>query len=132
MQGLPARNLHYELPHTNHLCNLSKDRTTPLLNYLQYIITCTHKSDKHKQASVCKDYQCKHRGATPQALKAKMRENCIFAAKSTEKDKKRKDLPLKMVILAYIILIYNKLYPKMLCFFFRSAGKLGIKVESRS
>ena len=48
MQSLPARNLHYELPHTNHLCNLSKDWTTPLLDYLQYIIVNTLKSNKHK------------------------------------------------------------------------------------
>ena len=44
-----------------------------------------------------------------------MRENRIFVAKSTEKDKKRKDLPLKTAIFAPITFIYNELKQKIHC-----------------
>ena len=42
-------------------------------------------------------------------MKAKMRENCIFVIKSTEKDKKRKDWALETGIFYTIIFINNEL-----------------------
>ena len=47
---------------------------------------------------------------------AKFRENSVIASKSTEKDKKRKDLPLEIEKIYSIVFIHKYLRQKKLCY----------------